>query len=112
MNAGEDYGRAKLDRLADSTLRLVYRNEVAPTPNGKPREWMVDMIVERRRQASCAKGDYRSKFHLALNDLKAAQARVEELSRQLAECEAERRHAVEVRDILLAKLDAAGWGAI
>lgn len=107
----DDYGRDKLSKLGDRELIRVYRSEM-PSPNGKSREELVDMICERRRDRAKAKGDYRRKYQSLVpqvkrleNRLATAEEKVSELKRSLKRAEVERRHAVELAGALLRRMD-------
>lgn len=107
----DDYGRVELERLGDSELRRVYRAEFPPA-DGKGRAYMVDAICGRRRDRAKAKGDYRSKYQALVPQVKRlekragdAEARVGELEAELSRAEVERRHAVELADALLRRMD-------
>lgn len=107
----DDYGRAELERLGDGELRRVYRAEFPPA-DGKGRAYMVEAICGRRSERQKARGDYRAKYQGLVPQVKRlekragdAEARVGELEAELLRAEVERRHAVELADALIRRMD-------
>lgn len=110
-NWRDDHGRVELERLGDRELRRVYRAEFPPV-DGKDRAYIIDAICGRRSEHENAKGDYRSKYQGLVPQVKRlekragdAEARVAELETELSRAEVERRHAVELADALLRRMD-------
>lgn len=110
-NWRDDHGRVELERLGDRELRRVYRAEFPPV-DGKDRAYIIDAICGRRSEREKAKGDYRSKYQGLVPQVKRlekragdAEAKVAELEAELSRAEVERRHAVELADALLLRMD-------
>lgn len=101
----DDYGRANLENLTDSALYRAYGREVAPSRRGRDRAWIIDRIVERRRERSVARGDFRSKYYSARSEVKRDEKRIRELEEKLERETVERRHAVELAGALLRRMD-------
>lgn len=101
----DDYGRAKLEGLTDPALYRVYGREVAPSRRGRDRAWIIDRIMERRRERNAARGDFRSKYYAARSEVKRDEKRIRELEDKLEHETVERRHAVELAGALLRRMD-------
>lgn len=104
----DDYGRVELEALSDTALYRCYSREVAPSRKGRDREWVIDRIVERRRQESLSRGDFRSKYYRLYNQHRRTAKKLALAEEKLEKEKAKRRDAMRLAEALISKLDKMG----